>query len=75
MVGGAESNDTGNGDFSSLVLGTATRYRNFFRFAGTWKSRSARLLGSPTCALPVPFLFCPVWRPLAAGGSGGTVVR
>ena len=35
----------------------------FFRFAGTWKSGSARLLGLLTCALPVHFLFCPVWSP------------
>ena len=32
MPGGTESNGTGIGEFPSLVLGTATLYRNFFQF-------------------------------------------
>ena len=54
--------------FSDLVQVLGNCF--FSRFAGTWKSGSARLLGWLTCALAVPILFCPVWCLLAAGGSG-----
>ena len=64
MAGRMESNGTGIGEFPSLV-GTT-----FFFFAGTFKSGSARLLGLLTYALPVRFLFCPVWRSLPAGENG-----
>ena len=72
MAGGTESNDTGIGEFPSLVLGIAMMYHICFNswFAGIWKSGPARLLGSLACALPFQFLFCPVWRPLATAGSG-----
>ena len=70
MAGGTESNGTGIGEFPSLVLGTAKWHRNFFRFAGTWKSGSARLLGSLTCALPVLPSVVPTTCWTSAGGSG-----
>ena len=69
MAGGTVCSVHGTGivEFPFLVLGTSTRYRNFFndRFSGTSKLGPARLLGSLTCALPFPFILCPVWRTLA----------
>ena len=31
---------------------------------------SSLVLGTACCSLAVPFLLCPVWRLLAAGGGG-----
>ena len=70
IAGSTESNGTCIGEFPPLVLGTAVLYHIFFQFAGNCKFGSARLLRSLTCALDVLFLFCPVWGPLDAAGSG-----
>ena len=71
MAGGLESNGTGIGEFSSLVLGTATRYRIFFSICRHLEIRISKIArNADLCALSVPFLFCPVWRLLAVGGSG-----
>ena len=81
MPGGTESNGTGIGEFPSLVLGIATRYRIFFRFGvgSDIGEFSSLVLGTACCALgtdigefalAVPFLLCPVCRLLAAGGGG-----
>ena len=80
MPGGTESNGTGIGGFPSLVLRTATRYRNFFDLDLVWNigEFSSLVLGTACCALgtdigesalAVPFLLCPVWGLLASGGG------
>ena len=58
MPGGTESNGTGIGEFPSLVLGIATRYRIFFRFGvgSDIGEFSSLVLGE--FALAVPFLLC-----------------
>ena len=89
MPGGTESNGTGIGGFPSLVLRTATRYRNFFDLDLVWNigEFSSLVLGTACCALgtdigefalAVPFLL--FRRPLAAsgggaGGGGGGAMR
>ena len=51
MPGGTESNGTGIGEFPSLVLGTATQYRNIFRFGTDIGEFSSLVHGSACCAL------------------------
>ena len=66
MPGGTGSNGTGPtttgiGEFPSLVLGIATRYRIFFRFGfgSDIGEFSSLVLGTACCSLPVPFSLMP----------------